>query len=135
MLQCSHIEVCTSLHIEPNIPSIPGIEYSKGDVFHTSKYKYRYQLSWRDVLILGCGETAMDIAHETIKADAKSTTICFRTNSSLSQKLTRSDKCLGGLSKAGWLPIDGPITDLCETAHVHHAVALRAACSGSSHTL
>jgi hypothetical protein len=46
VLQCSHIEVCTGLHIEPNIPSIPGIEYINGDVFRSSKYKYRCQLSW-----------------------------------------------------------------------------------------
>jgi dimethylaniline monooxygenase (N-oxide forming) len=111
------------MHIEPNIPSILGIEHIKGDVFHSSKYKHRCQFSWRDVLILVCGETAMDIAYEAIKADAKSTTMCFRTDSSPSQKLTRSSKCLGGLSKAGWLPIDGLITDLFDTTHVHHVVA------------
>lgn len=56
---CSHIAVCTGLHVEPNIPTIPGIEHIKGDVFHSSLYKDRSQVAGRNVLILGCGETAM----------------------------------------------------------------------------
>jgi dimethylaniline monooxygenase (N-oxide forming) len=56
---CSHIAVCTGLHVEPNVPTIPGIEHINGDVFHSSHYKDRSQVAGRNVLILGCGETAM----------------------------------------------------------------------------
>lgn len=56
---CSHIAICTGLHVEPNIPHIPGIENIQGDVFHSSLYKTRAQVAGRNVLILGCGETAM----------------------------------------------------------------------------
>jgi dimethylaniline monooxygenase (N-oxide forming) len=56
---CSHIAICTGLHVEANVPSIPGIENIHGEVFHSSKYKKRSQLTGRDVLIMGCGETAM----------------------------------------------------------------------------
>jgi dimethylaniline monooxygenase (N-oxide forming) len=56
---CSHVAICTGLHVEPNIPSIKGIENVNRDVFHSSKYKARSQLTGRNVLILGCGETAM----------------------------------------------------------------------------
>lgn len=56
---CSHIAICTGLHVEPNIPSIPGIENINGEIFHSSSYKKRSQLTGRDVLVMGCGETAM----------------------------------------------------------------------------
>lgn len=56
---CSHVAICTGLHVEPNIPSIKGIDNVNGVVFHSSKYKARSQLTGRNVLILGCGETAM----------------------------------------------------------------------------
>jgi dimethylaniline monooxygenase (N-oxide forming) len=56
---CSHIAICTGLHVEPNIPTIPGIEHINGEVFHSSQYKKRSQLTGRDVLVMGCGETAM----------------------------------------------------------------------------
>jgi dimethylaniline monooxygenase (N-oxide forming) len=56
---CSHIAICMGLHVVPNIPTIPGIENVNGDVFHSSLYKDRSQVAGRNVLILGCGETAM----------------------------------------------------------------------------
>jgi dimethylaniline monooxygenase (N-oxide forming) len=56
---CSHVAVCTGLHVQPDIPSIPGIEHINGEIFHSAQYKHRSQLAGRDVLILGCGETAM----------------------------------------------------------------------------
>jgi dimethylaniline monooxygenase (N-oxide forming) len=59
MFDCSHIALCTGLHVEPNIPHIPGIENLKGEAFHSSQYKARSQLTGKTVLILGCGETAM----------------------------------------------------------------------------
>jgi dimethylaniline monooxygenase (N-oxide forming) len=58
-IDCSHIAICTGLHVEPNILSIPGIENVCGEVFHSSEYKKRSQLAGRHVLIMGCGETAM----------------------------------------------------------------------------
>lgn len=31
---CSHIAICTGLHVVPNIPTIPGMKNVNGDVFH-----------------------------------------------------------------------------------------------------
>jgi dimethylaniline monooxygenase (N-oxide forming) len=122
IFQCSHVAICSGLHVEPNIPTIPGIENVTGEVFHSSKYKFRSQLSGRDVLILGCGETAMDISYEAIKADAKSVTMCFRTGFlSFPKALSRFQ--VFGRTFRGGLPIDGLITNLFETAYVHHAIA------------
>lgn len=59
VFECSHIAICTGLHVEPNMPTIPGTENLKGEWYHSSQYKARRQLVGRDVLILGCGETAM----------------------------------------------------------------------------
>ena len=61
---CSHVAICTGLHVEPNVPTIPGIENIKGEAFHSSKYKKRAQLTGKDILIMGCGETAMGMSHD-----------------------------------------------------------------------
>lgn len=119
---CSHVAICTGLHVEPNIPTIPGIENVDGDVFHSSKYKERSQLTGRHVLVLGCGETAMDVVYEAIKADAKSVTMCFRTGFLSFPKALSRFKIFGKQFNGG-LPIDGLITNLFETAYVHHAIA------------
>lgn len=90
---CYRIAIDTGLHVEPNIPRIPGTENLRGAAYHSSQYKQRSQ--GRDVLFLGCGETAMstqastcrspdteisvDIVYEAIKADAGSVTMYLRT--------------------------------------------------------
>lgn len=119
---CSHVAVCTGLHVEPNIPTIPGIENIKGEAFHSSQYKKRAQLSGKDILIMGCGETAMDVAYEAMKGDAKSVTMCFRTGFLSFPKALSRFKVFGKQFKGG-LPIDGLITNLFETAYVHRAIA------------
>jgi dimethylaniline monooxygenase (N-oxide forming) len=119
---CTHIAICTGLHVKPNVPNIPGIEHVKGDVFHSSQYKLRSQLTGRNVLILGCGETAMDIAYEAIKSDATNVTMCFRTGFLSFPKALSRFKVFGKQFKGG-LPIDGLITNLFETAYVHRAIA------------
>ncbi|PSN61072.1 dimethylaniline monooxygenase [Corynespora cassiicola Philippines] len=119
---CSHVAICTGLHVEPNIPDIPGVENIKGEVFHSSCYKTRAQLQAKDVLILGCGETAMDIAYEATKAGANSVTMCFRTGFLSFPKALSRFQVFGKVFKGG-LPIDGLITNLFETAYVHHAIA------------
>ena len=119
---CSHIAIATGLHVSPNIPTIPGIENVHGEVFHSSQYKNRNQLANRRVLILGCGETAMDIAYEAIKANAQSVTMCFR-NGFLSFPKVLNRFQVFGKTTGGSLPIDGLITNLFETAYVHRTIA------------
>ncbi|KAF2841817.1 dimethylaniline monooxygenase [Patellaria atrata CBS 101060] len=119
--ECSHVAICTGLHVDPNIPTIPGIEYVP-EAYHSSNYKNRSQLTGRDILILGCGETAMDIAYESIKANASSVTMCYRTGFLSFPKALSRFQVFGKQFKGG-LPIDGLITNLFETAYVHRAIA------------
>jgi len=48
-------------------------------IFHSAEYKSRSQLSGRRVLILGTGETGMDLAYEAVKAHAKEVVLCSRS--------------------------------------------------------
>lgn len=80
--------VCTGLHVTPSIPDIPGVNHvlEKRDgnkdvspaVFHSAQYKSRSQLQGRRIMILGTGETGMDIAYEAAKAGAKEVILCSR---------------------------------------------------------
>lgn len=84
--------LCTGLHVIPSIPEIPGIEYvlnpekdlynvddrPEPSVLHSVDYKQRDQLARRRVMILGTGETGMDLAYEAAKAGAKEVVLCTR---------------------------------------------------------
>lgn len=74
------VAICTGLNREPYVPEIPGLQLATSRsgladlpvVMHSSAFKGRAQLG-RDnntVLVLGAGETAMDIAHLAVTAGA-----------------------------------------------------------------
>lgn len=88
-------------------------------------------------MILGCGETAMDLAYESCKAGAKEVTLCYRGGYLSFPKVLNSFEMFG-IKFDGELPIDGLITvgsafrcerlsiidnlrtqNLFETAYVH----------------
>lgn len=84
-----YLVLCAGLHVIPSTPAIPGVEHVLKNVdresgqtpaiFHSAEYKSRSQLSGRRVLILGTGETGMDLAYEAVKAHAKEVVLCSRS--------------------------------------------------------
>lgn len=87
VLDVAYVAVCSGLHVVPSVPEIPGLEYilekRKGDTvhrqcFHSAQYKLRSQLVGRRILVLGTGETGMDLAYEAAKAGAKEVVLCSR---------------------------------------------------------
>ncbi|GAA5932836.1 flavin-containing monooxygenase [Sporobolomyces koalae] len=122
----SHLIICTGLHCIPQIPTIPGIDRFKSlpgkTVIHSSEHKTRDSLTGRKVIILGTGETGMDLAYESIKAGAAEVYLCSRGGFLSFPKVLNNFTVLGRTFD-GNLPIDGLITNLFETTYVHPWVA------------
>ena len=117
---CSHIAVCTGLQSQPYQPFIPGITHFRGKTLHSADYKGPSQLKDEHVVIIGCGESAMDIAYAGIKSKAKSVTLCFRRGFlSIPRSL---DFHIGGKFIGGRVPLDWLNTNLFETTYVHYAI-------------
>ncbi|KAF3064254.1 Dimethylaniline monooxygenase [N-oxide-forming] 4 [Daldinia childiae] len=76
--ECDAIAVCTGLHVVPNIPNLPGIE-NIPVVKHSSEFKKREEFG-RDktVVILGSGETGIDIAHLAVTSPTKRVVLTHR---------------------------------------------------------
>ncbi|WWC90360.1 uncharacterized protein L201_005293 [Kwoniella dendrophila CBS 6074] len=145
--------ITTGLHVTPNIPIIPGLNSepkSKNapEWIHSSSYKSRSQLKGKEILVLGAGETGMDIAYESIMAnypmsndddrkdkeydndndntslddntetEKKKVWIGIRNGFLSFPKVLNNFKVLG-FSFNGNLPIDGLITNLFEDVYVH----------------
>ncbi|KAI5476837.1 hypothetical protein MNV49_007133 [Pseudohyphozyma bogoriensis] len=112
----------------PNMPPLSAIDPDKWEekdgvrVIHSSQYRKRSEFKGRKVLILGCGETSMDLSYEAIQAGAKEVTVCHR-GGFLSFPKVLNDFKVFGVTFDGDLPIDGLITNLFETAYVHRWVA------------
>jgi len=65
--------------VEPSMPHIPGLEIASR-VMHSSDFKSRADFgNSKHVMILGAGETAMDISYMAVTSPkVKSVTLCHR---------------------------------------------------------
>jgi cation diffusion facilitator CzcD-associated flavoprotein CzcO len=75
---CDAIAIRSGLHVIPDIPHIKGIEHVP-IIMHPSEYKLKSQFGINEiVLILGTGETGMDISLFAVKSTTKSVMLCHR---------------------------------------------------------
>ncbi|XP_024409252.2 flavin-containing monooxygenase 2 isoform X1 [Desmodus rotundus] len=67
------VMVCSGHHILPHIPleSFPGIERFKGQYFHSRQYKQPDGFEGKHILVIGLGNSAVDIAVELSKKAAQ----------------------------------------------------------------
>ncbi|KAL1413337.1 hypothetical protein Q8F55_001096 [Vanrija albida] len=119
--------ITTGLHVTPNIPDIPGLNApplppNPVEWIHSSAYHSRSQLQGKKVLILGSGETGMDLGYEGVLAPAKKVWMGVRSGFLSFPKVLNNFRVFG-TTYDGALPIDGLITNLFETAYVHPWVA------------
>ncbi len=70
-----HIVMATSVSGTPNIPEIPTLDRFAGTVMHSSKFKAGAPWRDRDVLVLGTGTSAHDIAQDLHGTGARVTLV------------------------------------------------------------
>ena len=85
---CDALAVCSGLHVQTVVPEIPGIE-KVPTVIHSSEYKGREIFKAdSNVVILGVGETAMDMAYFAVTSPTKTVTLSHRNGFVLAPKVT-----------------------------------------------
>jgi len=70
------VAVCSGLHQAPKIPAIPGP--FTGRVLHSQDYKEPSLFKDQRVVVVGCGETAFDVAHAAAATGAAHVTLSTR---------------------------------------------------------
>lgn len=139
----THVALCAGLHVTPNYPEIPGLprpllpgdeakggkkdqqhdahlspEQARIQTLHSSAYKSPTIYADKRVMIMGTGETGMDMAYEAVKARASEIVLCTR-HGFLSFPAVLENFTVLGVTYDRPTPIDGLITNLFETAYVH----------------
>ncbi len=95
---CDAVAVCSGLHSTKSLPPIPGIEKVR-TVIHSSQYKGRDIFKKGDnVVILGVGETAMDMGYFAVTSDTNSVTMCHRNGFVMAPKVSQRSKSFRDLS-------------------------------------
>ncbi|KAJ6288475.1 hypothetical protein OIU76_024463 [Salix suchowensis] len=68
---CRWFIVATGENAEPVLPSIEGISDFKGSLIHTSRYKDGADFEGQKVLVVGCGNSGMEISLDLCNNDAQ----------------------------------------------------------------
>lgn len=69
---CRFLVVASGENSEGFIPDVPGLEGFNGEVVHSSQYKSGGKYTGKDVLVVGCGNSGMEIAYDLSKWGASS---------------------------------------------------------------
>jgi indole-3-pyruvate monooxygenase len=70
--------VATGENSEGIIPEIPGIDYFHGEIIHSSSYKSWNNYEGKRVLVVGCGNSGMEIAYD-LASNGVDTSIVIRS--------------------------------------------------------
>ncbi|KAL5313651.1 hypothetical protein ACEPPN_018072 [Leptodophora sp. 'Broadleaf-Isolate-01'] len=119
---CDAVAICSGLHVTPNMPDIEGLN-SIPTVMHSSHFKEKAQFgSGKNVLIVGSGETGMDLAYMAVNSNTKSVTLCHRDGFLCAPKRAPEPSWFGmkqTISPQGNVPYDVGAASLFDTAYVH----------------
>jgi cation diffusion facilitator CzcD-associated flavoprotein CzcO len=74
-----HVVVATGNQNVPHIPDWAGKDLFEGELLHTSAYRNAAPYAGKRVLVIGCGSSGMEIAHELATGGAAETWLTVRT--------------------------------------------------------
>lgn len=75
--QFDYVVVCSGSYDIPCVPEYPGMDAFDGTILHSSEFRDRDQARDRDVAVVGCGTSAIDVSTEAARV-ASSTSMVFR---------------------------------------------------------
>ncbi|MFI6644548.1 flavin-containing monooxygenase [Streptomyces sp. NPDC050504] len=102
-LSARNVVVATGLHRKPFVPDWPGLDGFEGEFLHARSYTVPDPYVGKDVLVVGCGPTGIDIAVAAANAGASRVRMSIR-NMPVLFKLSPTTSLLCQAIKHGPLP-------------------------------
>ncbi|KAA8521477.1 hypothetical protein F0562_012150 [Nyssa sinensis] len=97
--------VATGENAEPVIPEIPGIEKFDGPVVHTSGYKSGLEFSNKRVLVVGCGNSGMEVSLDLCRHHASPHMVVRNTVHILPREMFGFSTFGIAMALLKWLPL------------------------------
>jgi pyruvate/2-oxoglutarate dehydrogenase complex dihydrolipoamide dehydrogenase (E3) component len=102
-MQTKHVVLATGLHRKPFVPDWPGLDEFEGEFLHARDYRVPDPYVGKNVLVVGCGPTGIDIAVAVMRAGASRVRMAIRHTPVLF-KLSPTTSLLSQAIKHGPLP-------------------------------
>ncbi|CAI0654724.1 unnamed protein product [Colletotrichum noveboracense] len=116
---CDAVAICSGLNNIPSIPAIEGLE-NVSSVLHSSEVKSGRQFGKNtSVMILGAGETAMDLAHLAVTSNAREVVMCHKDGFYCAKKVLPIPIVMRVVKPAPYQkPVDTAIASVLDTAYL-----------------
>ncbi|XVE83334.1 hypothetical protein DITRI_Ditri16bG0080500 [Diplodiscus trichospermus] len=82
------------------IPDLPGLDTFEGEIFHSCEYKSGFKYENKDVLVVGCGNSGMEISYDLSNYGAQSSIVIRNPFHVVSKEMVRL-----GMIISKYLPI------------------------------
>ncbi|CAN0878943.1 Probable indole-3-pyruvate monooxygenase YUCCA11 [Linum grandiflorum] len=83
-----YLVVASGENCEGIVPELPGLEQFNGEVIHSNQYHNGERFKGKDVLVVGCGNSGMEIAHDLTNCGAKTSIVIRSPVHILTKKIT-----------------------------------------------
>ena len=78
-LEPAHIIMATGVLGEPNVPTFANRDQFRGPVLHTTEYMDSAPFAGKRVVVVGAGNTAIDVCQDLVGVHAESVTMVQRS--------------------------------------------------------
>ncbi|XP_031623997.1 senecionine N-oxygenase-like [Contarinia nasturtii] len=89
-IMCDAVFVCNGPHAKSHIPEIPGASEFKGRIMHSRDFRTPEKFHDENVLVIGSGDSALDIIQLLRKTASRITVVCRETQSAQWQKMLQN---------------------------------------------
>ncbi|CAN1307395.1 Probable indole-3-pyruvate monooxygenase YUCCA11 [Linum perenne] len=83
-----YLVVATGENSEGVVPNLPGLDEFNGEVIHSNQYRNGERFKGKDVLVVGCGNSGMEIAFDLSNSGAKPSLVVRSPVHILTKKIT-----------------------------------------------
>uniref|UniRef100_A0A0E0JLR0 Flavin-containing monooxygenase n=1 Tax=Oryza punctata TaxID=4537 RepID=A0A0E0JLR0_ORYPU len=118
VLMARWLVVATGENAEPRVPDFPGMQKFVGCAMHTSEYKSGEQFAGKKVLVVGCGNSGMEVSLDLCRHGAKPSMVVRNTVHVLPREMFGLSTFGIAMALLRWLPVQLVDRFLLTAAHL-----------------
>ncbi|KQK08960.1 probable indole-3-pyruvate monooxygenase YUCCA4 isoform X2 [Brachypodium distachyon] len=118
VLMAKWLVVATGENAEPHIPEFPGMSQFGGRVMHTCDYKSGEEFAGKKVLVVGCGNSGMEVSLDLCRYGAKPSMVVRNTVHVLPREMLRLSTFGIAMALLKWFPVQLVDRLLLAAAHL-----------------
>ncbi|CAA6666304.1 unnamed protein product [Spirodela intermedia] len=115
---CWRVVAQTGENAQPNTPELPGLERFGGRVIHTSSYKSGRDFRGENVLVVGCGNSGMEVSFDLCRHYARPHMVVRNSVHVLPREVLGVSTFGIAMALLKWLPLKAVDRILLAAAHI-----------------